>query len=56
MTEERAIQVIKNVIKCMMRSARGCDKKCDKCNLGISTNEVLAAYDLAIKALAERNK
>lgn len=51
MDNKTAIRVIKNEVKCIIRSSRGCDKKCEKCNLHVSKNDLMSAYDLSIKAL-----
>lgn len=51
----KAIKVIKNERKCVER-ADTCDRKCAKCDLVMSTKDILEAYDLAIDTLWERLK
>lgn len=55
MTNERAIEVIQNEKKCVLRNIRGCDRQCDKCNLVLPDEEVLTAYDMAMEALLDEN-
>ncbi len=51
MTNERAIEVLRTEKKCVLRNIRGCDRKCEECDLCLPDEDVLTAYDLAIKAL-----
>ena len=53
MTENRAIEVIKNEAKCISSK---CNKDCDKCNLSMDINEILEAFSLAIKELSKKNE
>lgn len=51
MSRDRAIFVIQNEKKCVLRNIRGCDRECDKCDLNIPSDDILMAYDMAIEAL-----
>ncbi len=51
----KAIKIIKNEKKCVER-ADACDRDCAKCDLVMSTKDILEAYDLAIDTLWERLK
>lgn len=50
MTNERAIEVIQTEKKCVAR-ANICDRNCAKCYLVLPEEDILTAYDMAIKAL-----
>lgn len=53
--KERAIFVLENEAECVRRqSGNGCGRKCEQCDLVLADSEVLAAYDVAIKALAPK--
>lgn len=51
MTNERVIEVLKNEKKCVLRNIRGCDRDCGKCDLVLPDEEILTAYDTAIRVL-----
>lgn len=51
MTNEKAIEVIKIEKKCVLRNIKGCDRKCEYCDLVLPDEEILTAYDLVIEAL-----
>ena len=51
MTNERVIEVLKNEKKCVLRNIRGCDRDCGKCDLVLPEEEILTAYDAAIRVL-----
>lgn len=51
MTNERAIKVILNEIKCVERNVSGCDRCCETCDLVLPDKDVLEAYRTAIEAL-----
>lgn len=53
MTEKEAIDVIKTEKKCVLRNIRGCDRDCAKCDLVLPDEDILTAYDMAIKVLNE---
>lgn len=55
MTNERAIEVIKTEKKCVLRNMRGCDRKCENCDLVMKSEDILLAYDIAIMALMMRS-
>ena len=55
MTNERAIEVIKIEKKCVLRNMRGCDRKCENCDLVMESEDILLAYDIAIMALMMRS-
>lgn len=48
-----AVEVLRIEKKCVLRNIRGCDRKCEGCDLVLPDDEVLKAYDEAIKALLE---
>lgn len=52
MTNERAIEVLLTEKKCVLRNIRGCDRDCGKCDLVLPDEEILTAYDMAIRALS----
>lgn len=52
MTEKEAIEVIKTEKKCVLRNIRGCDRDCAKCDLVLPDEEILTAYDMAIRSLS----
>ena len=57
MTNERAIELMKNEIRCINRASDNlCDRNCEKCDLVVGTEEMLHAYRRAIRALEERPK
>lgn len=51
MTNERVIEVLRTEKKCVLRNIRGCDRECGKCDLVLPDEEVLTAYDMAIKII-----
>ena len=51
MTNERAIEVLRTKKKCVLRNIRGCERKCEECDLCLPDEETLTAYETAIKAL-----
>jgi len=53
MTNIEAVEVIKTEKKCVLRNIRGCDRDCAKCDLVLPDEDILTAYDMAIKALNE---
>ena len=55
MTAERAIFVIENEKKCVQRNVQGCDRDCANCDLVLTDEEVLTAYDMAVEALKKPN-
>lgn len=52
MTNEKAIEVIKTERRCVLRNIRGCDRDCGKCDLVLPDEDILTAYDMAIRALS----
>ena len=52
MTNEKAIEVIKTERRCVLRNIRGCDRDCGKCDLVLPDEDILMAYDMAIRALS----
>ena len=50
MTNERAIEIIQTEKKCVAR-ANICDRDCANCHLVLPEEDILTAYDMAIKAL-----
>lgn len=52
MTNEEAIEVIKTEKKCVLRNIKGCDRQCAKCDLVLPEDDILLAYDMAIRALS----
>lgn len=52
MTNEKAIEVIKTERRCVLRNIRGCDRDCAKCDLVLPDEEILTAYDMAIRSLS----
>ena len=53
MSRDRAIFVIQNEKKCVLRNIRGCDRECGKCDLVLPDDDILMAYDMAIEALED---
>lgn len=51
MTNDRAIEIIKNEAKCV---SSNCDRDCSKCKLVLDANDILEAFSLAIKALTNQ--
>lgn len=51
MTNERAIEVLRTEKKCVLRNIRGCDRECEHCDLVLPDEDILTAYETAIKAL-----
>jgi len=51
MTKERAIEIIQTEKKCVAR-ANICDRDCANCHLVLPEEEILAAYDIAIRSLS----
>ena len=51
MTNERAIEILRTEKKCVLRNIRGCDRECGHCDLVLPDEDILTAYDTAIKAL-----
>ena len=54
MTNERAIEVINTEKKCVLRNMRGCTRDCAHCDLVLPEDDILFAYDMAIRALGSR--
>lgn len=54
MTEKEAIEVIKTEKKCVLRNMRGCNRDCAHCDLVLPEDDILLAYDMAIRALGSR--
>lgn len=54
MTEKEAIEVIKTEKKCVLRNMRGCTRDCAHCDLVLPEDDILLAYDMAIRALGSR--
>ena len=52
MTEKEAIDVIKTEKKCVLRNMRGCTRDCTHCDLVLPEDDILLAYDMAIRALS----
>jgi hypothetical protein len=52
MTEKEAIEVIKTEKKCVLRNMRGCTRDCAHCDLVLPEDDILLAYDMAIRALS----
>lgn len=50
MTNERAVEIIQTEKKCVAR-ANICDRDCANCDLVLPEEDILTAYDMAIKAL-----
>ena len=55
MTIEEAIKLMKNEKACILK-ADTCDRDCSKCELVRKTEDLLSAYDLAIKSLEMQKK
>lgn len=55
MTNIEAIEVIKTEKKCVLRNMRGCNRDCGKCDLVLPEEDILLAYDMAIKWLRRFN-
>ena len=55
MTIEEAIKLMKNEKACILK-ADTCDRDCSKCELVRKTEDLLSAYDLAIKSLEMQEK
>lgn len=51
MSNEEAINVLDNELRCVVRAEKGCDRQCEKCDLVRDTNEIIVAYVTAINAL-----
>lgn len=51
MTNERVIEVLRTEKKCVLRNIRGCDRDCAKCDLVLPDDEILTAYDTAIRII-----
>lgn len=51
MTNERVIEVLRTEKKCVLRNIRGCDRECGKCDLVLPDEEILTAYDMAIRII-----
>jgi hypothetical protein len=51
MSNERVIEVLMNGKKCVLRNIRGCDRECGKCDLVLPDEEILTAYDAAIRII-----
>lgn len=51
MTNERAIEIIQTEKKCVAR-ANICGRDCANCDLVLPEEEILTAYDMAIRALS----
>lgn len=52
MTIDEAIELMKNEKACILK-ADTCDRDCAKCELLRKTEDLLSAYDMAIKALEQ---
>ena len=55
MTIEEAIKLMKNEKACILK-VDTCDRDCAKCELVRKTEDLLSAYDLAIKSLEMQKK
>lgn len=55
MTIDEAIELTKNEKACVLK-ADTCDRDCAKCELLRKTEDVLSAYDMAIKSLEMQEK
>ena len=53
MTIAEAIEVLQNERNCVRRS---CDRKCEKCDLVREEDEIVSAFDIAIKVLYKQRK
>lgn len=52
MTVDEAIQAIKNELLCVSRQTeKGCERECGKCDLVLTDDVILSAYDMALTAL-----
>lgn len=54
MTNQEAIEIVKNEKVCVERAINGCDRKCEKCDLLREDKEIQQGYDLAIEALEKQ--
>ena len=50
MTIDKAMEIVKNEQKCVLRAAT-CDRKCENCDLLRDTEDILEAYDIALNAM-----
>lgn len=55
MTNEEVIDVIKTESECV-RKAENCDRNCGKCSLVMPTENILEAYDVAIRSIKTLDK
>ena len=53
MTNELAIEVLETEKKCVKRNIAGCCRECAECDLVLPDEEILGAYDWAIRLLSE---
>ena len=51
MTYGEASKIIETEIECVQRD---CDRKCEKCDLVMKTDEIVEAYKIAIQAIRLR--
>ena len=54
MTLSEAIMIIKTEKACVER--QGCDRECKNCDLVMDSADIIEAFDMATKYLAEANK
>lgn len=50
-TIDEAIGIMKNEKSCVIKADAGCTRECSTCELVRKTDDILAAYDLSVKAL-----
>lgn len=50
MSMEKALEILKNYIKCYDHENIGCDYNCEKCGLDISHEELIEAVRMVVDA------
>lgn len=51
MTHELATRIMENEYSCVIRASNGCDRKCEKCDLLLPTDQVMDAYEYVLECL-----
>ena len=51
MTIDKAMEIIKNEQKCVLKATAGCDRDCGRCELLRDSNDIVEAYDIALNAM-----
>lgn len=55
MTIDEAIALIRNEKACVVKAEGGCSRECSTCELLRKSEDIIRAYDMAIKALENLN-